>query len=138
MKAFSISKVLVTVVWLLNMEDCETVLSEIRFLIPFQVLLKIFRLILTKCVKWKHLLLFSNVDIRFLYCLYLMWISFFWLLSFHFINFANKMLIKMGFCKPKVIHSLHLTYSFFFVTFLSGVWFFKMHLLSLKIIKRKI
>ena len=44
-------------------EKCDTVLSEIRFLIPFQVLFKLFRLSLKNFVKYERLLLFSNVDI---------------------------------------------------------------------------
>ena len=100
-------------------EECDTFLSEIRFLIPFQVFFKLFRLSLKNFVKYKHLLLFSNVDIRFLYCLYFMCISFFWLISFDFINFANKLFfMEIDFCKPKVIHGLDLNLSFFFVTFL--------------------
>ena len=57
-------------------EECGTFLSETRFLIPFQVFFKLFRLSLKNVVKYKHLLLFSNVDIRFLCCLYFMCISF--------------------------------------------------------------
>ena len=49
-------------------EEYDTVLSEIRFLIPF----KLFTLSLKNFVKYERLLLFSNVDIRFLYCLYFM------------------------------------------------------------------
>ena len=48
-------------------EECDTVLSQIRFLIPFQVFFKLFRLPLRNLVKYKRLLLFNNVDIRFLY-----------------------------------------------------------------------
>ena len=51
-------------------EECDTVLSEIKFLIPFQVFFKLFRLALKNFIKYEHLLLFSNVDIRFLYCLF--------------------------------------------------------------------
>ena len=55
-------------------EECDTVLSEIKFLTPFQVFFKLFGfgLSLKNFVKQEHLLLFSNVDIRFLYCLYFM------------------------------------------------------------------
>ena len=43
-------------------EECDTVLSEIRFLIPFQVFFKLFRLSLKNVAKYKRLLLFSNGD----------------------------------------------------------------------------
>ena len=54
LKAFAISKGLVTVLILLDMEEgenCDTVLSEINFLIPSQIFLKFFRLLLNKFVK---------------------------------------------------------------------------------------
>ena len=60
MKAFAISKGLVAVLLLYYMEDdeeCDAVLSEIRFLIPFQVFFKLFRLSLKIFVKYKRLLL---------------------------------------------------------------------------------
>ena len=60
MKAFAISKELVAVLLLYYMEDeeeCDAVLSEIRFLIPFQVFFKLFRLSLKIFVKYKRLLL---------------------------------------------------------------------------------
>ena len=41
----------------------DTVLSKIRFLIPFQVFFKLFRLSLKNFVKYERLFLFSNVDI---------------------------------------------------------------------------
>ena len=65
MKAFAISKGLVAVLLLYYMEDeeeCDAVLSEIRFLIPFQVFFKLFRLSLKNVAKYKRLLLFSNGD----------------------------------------------------------------------------
>ena len=43
-------------------EECDTFLSEIRFLIPFQVFFKLFRLSLKNVAKYKRLLLFSNGD----------------------------------------------------------------------------
>ena len=55
-----ISKGLVAVLLLYYMEDeeeCDAVLSEIRFLIPFQVFFKLFRLSLKIFVKYKRLLL---------------------------------------------------------------------------------
>ena len=114
-------------------EECDAVLSEIRLLIPFQVFLKLFRLSLKNFVKYKRLLLFSNVDIRFLYCLYFMCISFFLLISFDFINFANKLfLMENDFCKSKVIHDLDVNLSLFFVTFLRGTWLSKIALILLK------
>ena len=44
----------------------------------------------------------------------------------------------MDFCKSKVIHSLDLNLSFFFMTFLRGAWLSKLGLILLKNIKRKI
>ena len=42
-----------------------------------------------------------------------MYISCFGLISFEFINFANKLfLMEIDFCKPKVIHGLDLNVSF--------------------------
>ena len=38
-------------------EECDAVLSEIKFLIPFQVYFKLFRLSLKIFVKYKRLLL---------------------------------------------------------------------------------
>ena len=114
-------------------EECDRVLTEIRFLIPFQVFFKLFRLSIKNSVKYKQLLLFRNVNIRFLYCLYLMCISFFLLISVDFINFANKLfLMEIYFCKPKVIHGLDLNLSSFFVTFRRGAWLSKIALILLK------
>ena len=91
------------------------------------------RLSLKNFVKWEHLLFFSNVDIRFLYYIHFKWISFFWLISFDFINFANKLFsVEIGFCKPKVIHGLDLNLSFFFVTFLRDEWLSKTALMLFK------
>ena len=54
-------------------------------------------------------------------------------MSFDFMNFANKLfLMKIDFCKPKVIHGLDLNLSFFFVTFLRGAWLSKIALILLK------
>ena len=73
LKEFAISKGLVTFLLLYYMEEgekCDTVLSEIRFLIPLQVFFKLFRLSLKNFVKYERLLLFSNVDIKILYSPY--------------------------------------------------------------------
>ena len=60
-------------------------------------------------------------------------------MSFDFMNFANKLfLMKIDFCKPKVIHDLDLNLSFFFVTILRGAWLSKIALILLnKLLKER-
>ena len=60
-------------------------------------------------------------------------------MSFDFMNFTNKLfLMKIDFCKPKVIHGLDLNLSFFFVTILRGAWLSKIALIVLnKLLKEK-
>ena len=61
-----ISKRLVLVLLLYHMEEGEeddTVLSEVRFVLPSQVFFKLFRLPLKKFVKYKWKMIFVNLKV---------------------------------------------------------------------------
>ena len=69
----------------------------------FPSILQIVTIIIKTFVKYERLLRISNVDISFLYCLYLMWVSFCWMMLSDFINFAkNIFLWKWIFVKLKL------------------------------------
>ena len=72
------------------------------------------------------LLLFSKVDKRFLYCLYLKLASFFESAFFSFMNFnSNWLFTEIDFCMPDVIQDLLLNFSLFLETLFNGAYFEK-------------
>ena len=91
--------------------EFEVFLNDISFLIPFQAFFCIYFLCVSKqFVKYDSLILFSKVNKRFVYYLYIKWVSLFKIATFSFMNLESKLFFpETDFCMADVIQCLLLT-----------------------------
>ena len=99
----------------------EEFFIKIILLIPFQAFLKFFKSFSKNLVKYFCLLFFIKVENMFLYLLYLIWSSIFWVRSFLLMKSLNNLfLIETDFFSAVVNQGLVLNLSLYLLSFFNG------------------